>query len=478
MTGLTPPNSHAVGRLVLEFTTSTNACVIGMPAAGPACSSSFEIVIKEKDVKPDSICITPTTTPQFADPNLPKNQRPRPTNLPAAPANGGQSSSWWTSSWPMDSGVGNYGYRKILPKPGDPAKSDPPSDPPSIQVPVNEEPVILRPPLVRPAPINPSSSASIQLSSSTQCSDSVTATPLPTLVPVKERPSAPAPPPSRSQSPSTSSPPPGAPGKGGPTQTSTRTTLATSTSTTTRPSETESSTIVKVPSSSSVPPPPIASDPPRPLPPPPKPDITTFPVRPQQTPRPTPPPAPIADDPSVCDSTYTNIDVSELTGLDPHFFEKYLGLLGLGGLLDGLLNGLLGGLLGGGGLLGKSEKEKLVHQYRVLCDVALPEGPAPSFPGYKGGEEHTQTVQGGHRECLETCERQVIEMAGQHLLRDCLGVAYRSKAGSTTGEGECRYWSGDHKEHEFLPIDSLPSTSRKGKEKEKGKPGRWQVIYM
>ncbi|TGJ84522.1 hypothetical protein E0Z10_g4244 [Xylaria hypoxylon] len=467
MAALTPPNPHTIARLVMEFTTSTGACVIDMPVVRPACSSVFEIVVIEKEVKPDSICITPTaSTPLLADPNPPSNRRP------------GQSSAWWTSSWPLDPGAGGQGGRKTLPKPGDPAKSDPPPDPPSIQIPVKEEPVVLWPPPVRPAPIRSSVPIRPSPSSSSEPGDTVEATPSPTPVSVKEKPSTPAPSPSRLQSSSTSSRPAGPPGKGGPTSTSTSTSTTLKTLTTSTPSmrssETGSSTTVKMSSSSPLPPPPTASNPPKSSP---KPDITTFPVRPQP-PRPTPPPAPTPIDPGVCDSTYTTVDVSELTGLDPHFLEKYLGLLGLGGLLDGLLGGLLSGILGSGGLAGNSEKEKLVHQYRVLCDVALPDGPAPSFPDYKGGEEHTKTVQGGHRECLETCERQVINMAGQNLLRECLGVAYRPKAGAAGEEGECRYWCGEHKEHEFLPVDSLPSKSREGKGKGKEKPGRWQVIYM
>ncbi|RWA03348.1 hypothetical protein EKO27_g11756, partial [Xylaria grammica] len=400
MTGLTSPNPHPIGRLVVEFTTSTGACVIDMPAAGPACGSSFEIVIKEKEVRPDSICITPTASgPLLADPNPPKNRRPRPTNLPLPAGGEVQASSWWTSSWPIDPGAGDQGGRNILSKPGNTVMSDPTSDPPSIQYPVNEDPNVLRPPLVRPAPmrssvsVQPSLSAGLtsQPSSLLDPSDPAEATP----VPVEERPFAPVSPPIRPQLPSTSSPPAGAPGKGNPTpssshtltsvsnstlsstlaptlpstlpstltsilaSTSTLTTLSTSTTSTPaiRPSETRPPVTVTVPSSSPLPPPPEAIDPPNPLPPPPppkainppnplppppRPDITTFPVRPQQPPRPTTPPAPGPAYPTVCDSAYTSVDVSELTGLDPHFFGKYLGLLGLGGLLDGLLGGLLG----------------------------------------------------------------------------------------------------------------------------------------
>ncbi len=134
--------------------------------------------------------------------------------------------------------------------------------------------------------------------------------------------------------------------------------------------------------------------------------------------------------------------------------------------MNGVVGGLLGGLLGNTG----PDREKLVHEFRVRCDVAMPEGPKPAFPDF---EEHRSVVPDGQRGCLETCERQVIDMAGLGVLRECIGVAYRDRPEGEGGGGDCRFWSAEHKEHEFLPVDKLPSA--------KGRPtdgGRWQVIYM
>ncbi|KAI1279472.1 hypothetical protein F5Y07DRAFT_358638 [Xylaria sp. FL0933] len=145
---------------------------------------------------------------------------------------------------------------------------------------------------------------------------------------------------------------------------------------------------------------------------------------------------------------------------------------------------LLGGLTQQHG----REREELVHEFRVRCDVDIPED--PPFPEF---EEHRGNVTGGHRECLENCERQVIHMAGEiGVMRECLGVAYRDHSrvegenrdrrrdGDWEGEGvgECRYWSGG--ENEFLPVDSLPPAKDKGitVAQGRGRGGRWQVIYM
>ena len=182
-----------------------------------------------------------------------------------------------------------------------------------------------------------------------------------------------------------------------------------------------------------------------------------------------------APEPEICNATYTSIDVSELQDLDPHYFSRYLDLLGLGHLLDDILGevtGLLGGLLGKGGKGGPAgQKQKLVHEFRVRCDVAIPEGPKPVWPEW---EEERPVVKGGERGCLETCERQVIKMAGMGLLQECIGVAYREKPGARKGEGECRTWRADEDRHDFLPVDELPSAPGKGGPA----GGRWQIIYM
>ncbi|KAI0513034.1 hypothetical protein F5B22DRAFT_613183 [Xylaria bambusicola] len=201
--------------------------------------------------------------------------------------------------------------------------------------------------------------------------------------------------------------------------------------------------------------------------------VTTSPLPPPSRPQqPSPsrsasPPAPTS---GVCNASYTSIDVSELTGLEPHYFSQYLNLLGIGDLLDEILGGvegLLKGLIGKGG-----NHPKLVHEFRVRCDVDIPESPV--WPEWN---EERHDVTDGERGCLETCERQVIKMAGMGLLQECIGVAYRDKPGmgkAREGEGECRFWRGDGDKHEFLPVDSLPSA--KG-ERRPG-DGRWQIIYM
>jgi hypothetical protein len=168
--------------------------------------------------------------------------------------------------------------------------------------------------------------------------------------------------------------------------------------------------------------------------------------------------------------------VSEIQGVDPLSYALYLNLLGIELTLDlssvgGLVGGLLNGLLGVGGNhrddhKAAQTKETLVHQYRVRCGVSLPPS-GPVFPGFSGGEEHSSTVPDGHQGCLETCEREAITHANSGLLKECLGVAYRANVEGVDAAGECRYWVGDKKEHEFLPVDSLPSNG-----------DQWEVVYV
>ncbi|KAK5630576.1 hypothetical protein RRF57_006291 [Xylaria bambusicola] len=392
-----------MARMVLDFT-SANQCVVQMAApAACGCGNTFEIVVKQKSLNPDSICITPTGPLPG-----PVDQQSHPVGLPAPPGSGGQSPSWWTTSWPMDPGTVD---QKTPPKPyhipvkGDPAVPRPsvshPSHPGYTKLPVSS----LKPgdPLPTPAVIIPSSnstSSTRSLSSSGTTSSPVTS------------------------SPTKSNPP----------------TIA---------------TITRVVTTSPLPPPPPRPQQPSPSPSP-SPSLS----------RSANPPAPTSS--GVCNASYTSIDVSELTGLDPRYFSQYLNLLGIGDLLDEILGGvenLLKGLIGKGG-----NHPKLVHEFRVRCDVEIPESPV--WPEWN---EERQDVRDGERGCLETCERQVIRMAGLGVLKECIGAAYRDKPGvGRDGEGECRFWSGDGDKHEFLPVDSLPSA--KG-ERRPG-DGRWQIIYM
>ncbi|KAI0809913.1 hypothetical protein GGR55DRAFT_145175 [Xylaria sp. FL0064] len=456
MPGLIPQDYYYnLARMVVEFSGMPGPCVIDMPTTcqGLDIASAIEIVVKQKEVSADSMCAAPTGS--LSPPTALNNQQ-----WPAPAGNGAQTppSLWTTTSWPIDPGA-----------------AKPSNDPP---VPVKEDPVVPQP-------------ATVQ-SSSTPSEQTVTSvvpakeTPTPAPVPVKEEPAVPsescstshissfttitttvlnsvlvAPLPSSSSLSISSSPSP-----------------STSTS---EPNKPTLSIITKVITTSPLPPPRPSHHHDSPPPPPPT-RTSTVTVPPQQPTRPANPPAPTPTpaDP-ICNATYTRVDVSSLTGLDPHFFEKYLGLLGLGHLLDEILEmpeEILGGLTAG-----RREREELVHEFRVRCDVDMPEDPFPAF------EEHRGNVTGGHRECLENCERQVIHMAGEiGVMRECLGVAYRDRhpleggdgveKGGWEGEGECRYWSGG--ENEFLPVDSLPPANDKGitVAQGKGRGGRWQVIYM
>jgi len=183
------------------------------------------------------------------------------------------------------------------------------------------------------------------------------------------------------------------------------------------------------------------------------------------------PPLPVAPPlPPFCESTYTSIDVSEISGVNPHTYDNYLNLLGVA--KPGHDLSLRGGVFGGGGKNRNNiaeVKSTHMHQYRVRCGLSLPPGPGPVFPSIPGGREHTITVPNGHRGCLESCEREAIASADDGALDECLGVAFRAKLEGIDGEGVCKFWAGDRNEHHFLPVESLPNG---------GGGGRWQIIYM
>ncbi|KAI1131819.1 hypothetical protein F5Y10DRAFT_285309 [Nemania abortiva] len=225
-------------------------------------------------------------------------------------------------------------------------------------------------------------------------------------------------------------------------------------------------------------PPPASMPPPDPAPPPPPPP----PSRPSS-----PPPSPPAPAPAVCESAYATIDVSELSGVNPHSYGQYLSLLGhhhhdSDGMPRKMPRPNVAKHKHHGhenrGITLVQGKKDLVHQYRVRCGVQLPNGPQPVFPGFGGGEEHSRVVNDGHWGCLETCEREAIAMAAQGLLTECLGVAYRdlvgdvlgAVSGNGEGNGECRFWYGDGREAEFLPVHSLPNAGADA--------DRWQILYM
>ncbi|KAI1360777.1 hypothetical protein F5Y08DRAFT_348469 [Xylaria arbuscula] len=420
MAGLIPRNSDPIGRMVVDLT-STGQYIVHMAAAAPdrcGCDDVFEITVKQKTLNnPDSICITPSGS--LPPPSV--DQQSRPAGLPIAQDIGGQP-SWLTTSWPMD--------------PPDESHGSP------YQVPVKENPVA------------PEESCSTEVSYSTHTEY------LKQIISSLSTPS-----PFVSNATATTS---------ASSFSTTTTASSSSMSTTTRPSDPTLSVITKVVTTSPLPSPP----PSRPQQPSPSQTPTTFPTRPMPS-----APAPLA--PEICNTTYTSIDISELKDLDPGYFSRYLDMLGLGHLLDDIMEevtGLLGNLRGKGakGKIGPfggknaAEKKKLVHEFRVRCDVAMPEGPQPVWPQWEEDRHETKDG-GGERRCLETCERQVIKMAGMGLLQECIGVAYREKPGAKSGVGECRTWRADEERHDFLPVDELPSAPGKGRPRD---DGGWQVIYM
>ncbi|KAI0466135.1 hypothetical protein F4859DRAFT_527430 [Xylaria cf. heliscus] len=491
MAGLVPQHAQAIAQILVQYMSGTGACVIDLPAAAPALNicNSIEIRLKQQDVIErvfDSICIAPTL-PMPAEPKPSGIRHPPPSGRPPArEGNGAQIPPWRTKGSPEvpddgDEEACNDDVDVVDPPlgPDDPARPEPPS----TRVPVQERPAVPQPtptsltpiptppsvtrPLAPPAgPGNgstsiltssrhlsstpspsPSSSPSLSLSSlissfSSSLSSSISS-------------------PSSSPSPSSSRIPP----------------------TTTPPSDPEPSTLTKVPPSSPDPPSPSPSpttpvrlpddDPPEPPSsadpdPPPRPSNPPQPPPPSMPPPPlpSPPPTPAEAIPDPCESAYTTIDVGDISDVDPGAYTQYLHLVGMD-------------------LAQHHPKDKfsiktveieteesLVHQYRVRCDVGLPEGPVPAFPGPGAGEERTTVVGQGHRACLEACERAAILMADDGLLRECLGVAYRDRVDAVDGEGEgeCRFWWADKRENMFLPVNALPSMG--------GEDGRWQVIYM
>ncbi|KAI1338311.1 hypothetical protein F5Y15DRAFT_386761 [Xylariaceae sp. FL0016] len=104
-----------------------------------------------------------------------------------------------------------------------------------------------------------------------------------------------------------------------------------------------------------------------------------------------------------------------------------------------------------------SVKKELVHQYRVKCGVYLPPAAStggPIWPAQFPNE--ILTTASDHDACLQMCEKQAIKSADQGVLMECLGAAYADEG------GECRYWCGDKKENEFLPVETLPTTTIAG----------------
>ncbi|KAI0108918.1 hypothetical protein GGR51DRAFT_570169 [Nemania sp. FL0031] len=255
------------------------------------------------------------------------------------------------------------------------------------------------------------------------------------------------------------------------------------------PDSTPTPTPTQTPTQTPSPPPERSQEPPPPDPP----QASASPPPPPPSRPASPPPSPPAPAPGFCASAYATIDVSELSGVNPHSYGQYLSLLGHNNIGPGIPGGAHPDIPGhphhphhphhqdgGSGITLAQGKKALVHQYRVRCGVEMPNGPDPVFPGFGGGKEHARTVTDGHRGCLETCEREAIAMATQGLLTECLGAAYREIIGvlggsgngdeGGGGKGECRFWYGDGMEHEFLPVHSLRDAHLD--------VNRWQILYM
>ncbi|XXH02902.1 hypothetical protein Hte_009291 [Hypoxylon texense] len=239
--------------------------------------------------------------------------------------------------------------------------------------------------------------------------------------------------------------------------------------------------------------PPAAAPPASPTPP--------APVRPAHPDQPAPPhPAPV-----YCDAEYLRMDVTTISGLDPHDLALYLDLLDLGKLgldldLDHGVNGLVGGLLGGA--VDDDETrvihKELEHAYRVKCGVPLPrreKGKGEKKKDKKKGKHdkhdkhdkhgkgkkgdrrrdeegvdeevefprHDKVLTAGSRkECVEACEMGAIEKAKDKVVRECLGAAWHPRL----GRENCRYWTGAS--DEVLPVDEL------GREE----TGEWEFVYL
>ncbi|KAI0402850.1 hypothetical protein F4802DRAFT_617281 [Xylaria palmicola] len=453
MACLAPSDAYAIAQLVVRHMTSTGACVIDLLAAGPALGicSSIEIRYRqqaeEDDVierlPDDAIWVAPTGGGTLADPR------------PPSPA----TTQWWVDD----------GWPGSPPDDGDDADAD------AADAGAGGD--------GRPPP-SPSAMSS--------CSTDVPIPSPTSRFPAKERPSAPPPSPASSAG-SASSPPPSisrplatpagedgeqagpGPPDGDGNKNSSRPPTSTAFLTPPPPPPTPSSRVsepVRAPSSSPLPPPPpqptrTLSSPqggppdqplagPGPIPTPDRPQgLPPEPIH--INPPPPPPPAPVDAAPTtdpLCDAPYTDIDVSEMVADAAH--GQYINA---------------GGLVVAQGHGGEG-KGKLVRRYRVRCGVALPEPPAPPpFPGFVEGAART-LARGGHRGCLEACEREAV---AARALGECMGVAFRARlptgadddggGGGGGGGGECRFWRG--KRHRFLPVDSLP-----------GGDGRWQVIYV
>ncbi|KAI4867656.1 hypothetical protein F4820DRAFT_467538 [Hypoxylon rubiginosum] len=264
-------------------------------------------------------------------------------------------------------------------------------------------------------------------------------------------------------------------------------------STLTSTSTSTSATLEQPPVHIPTPPPAPTAAPPAPATPaqePPASPTPPAPVRPAHPDHPAPPhPAPV-----YCDAEYFRMDVTTISGLDPHDLSLYLDLLGVGKLgldLDHGLSGLVGGLLGGA--VDDDETrvihKELEHAYRVRCGVPLPrhekgEGEKKEKKkgkkhgkhgkhekgekGERGEEEvefprHDKVLTVNSRtECVEECEMGAIEKARDSKVRECLGAAWHPRL----ARENCRYWTGAS--DEVLPVDEL------GREE----TGEWEFVYL
>ncbi|KAI1737698.1 hypothetical protein F4680DRAFT_467967 [Xylaria scruposa] len=448
MAGLVPPNAQAIAQILVQYISSTGACVIDLPAAAPALNicSSIEIRFKQEDVieeLADAICIEPTLAPAPA----PAPVEPQPSLFKHPPPAPGP---WRTKGSPRvlgdvseeDCDEDENSHVVTPPMPDDPPEPLP------TRVPVQERPVITQ---SSPTSLTPTPTPSISQPPAVEKSSSIVRN----STSISASSSHPSPSPSSSSSsfstpslpsssvPSSSRPPP-------------RTTPSST-------PELPTLTLTKVLSSTTRPPPHSTShsrspsptpttavrhpDPPKPPPPPPPPPPTTSHVPPP----PPPPPTPVPD---PCESAYTEIDVNKIES-KPDSYDQYLHLVGID----------LAQHHSKTGATEQEVKTTLIHQYRNRCGVDLPQGPAPVFPGVNGGQEQTE----GYHRCLESCWREAILKAGDGLLHECLGVAYKSKPGAPN-QGDCRFWSGDKQDNMLLPIHMFPDTSGSG--------NRWQVVYM
>ncbi|RYC55862.1 hypothetical protein CHU98_g10353, partial [Xylaria longipes] len=139
MAGLVPQNAQAIAQILVQYISSTGACVIDLPAAAPALNicNSIEIRSKQQDVIEqyfNSICIAPTQAIQVAPAPAPAPAEPKQSAVQALP--------WRTKSSPriLDGGGeddcgDDDGGVVVPPMPNDPVQAEPPPT-----VPVQERP--------------------------------------------------------------------------------------------------------------------------------------------------------------------------------------------------------------------------------------------------------------------------------------------------------------------------------------------------